>query len=142
MGQWSLVNPRAVVLKMCSADYTPQSVGIDYGGLSLVPYDPNQNQAVIAFSVIDIFLRIETPAVTGTTSVKIQRSTGTGGFINAGYLNTTSVDVGSGAHEPTTRPAAISVSTINSGDKLLPEWTALGSGIQGATLYVVLLEQG
>lgn len=138
---WTRFQGRSFRMKMSSADFTPSSTGVDLGGLAIVPFDPDEpGQISIAWTVVDIVFRMETTAASGTTSVKIQRSTGTGIFSNAGYLNTTAVSISSGSYEQSTKPASLAVTTVNSGDKLLPEYTAIGPSSGGYTLYVVLRE--
>lgn len=135
---------RALRLKLSSADYTPTTVAADVGGTVMVPYDPDDEASLtsIVWTVVDIIFRLETTASSGTTSLKIQRSTGTGAFVNAGYLNTTSLDILAAAYEPAAgqKPAPLAVTTVNSGDKLRPEYTALGTGASGFSVYVVLRE--
>lgn len=132
---------RAIRMKMCSADFTPFGVGVDDGGLSIVPYDPSEPGLVsIAWTVVDIVFRVETAALSGDTSVQIQRSTGVGHFSNVGYINTVPVTIAPGLYEPTVRPAVISQPTVNSGDKLLPEYTSIGIGASDFTLYMILRE--
>lgn len=135
---WRPTDNPTVRLKMCSADYTPTAIGADLGGLITVPYLADGLTTAVAWNVLDIFLRTEVSGSVGATSVQIQRSTGTGAFTNVGALNTTAVSIAAGAYEPTTRPAAIAVATVNSGDKLMPYYTALGTGASGFTLWVLL----
>lgn len=132
---------RALRMKMCSADFTPFGVGTDPGGLSIVPYDPAEPGLVsIAWTVVDIVFRVETAALSGSTEVQIQRSTGTGAFSNVGVLNTTPVTIAAGNYEPTVRPAVITQTIVNSGDKLMPTYPSLGLGASGFSLYCVIRE--
>jgi hypothetical protein len=132
---------RAVRLKMCSADFTPFGAGIDLGGLCIVPYDPSEPTLVnIAWTVVDIVFRVESPSSSGAPAVQIARSVGTGVFSNVGYLNTVPVTIPQGAYEPTVRPALLSSTIVNSGDKLAPVYSSLGLGSSGYTVYVVLRE--
>jgi hypothetical protein len=124
-----------VRLKMCSADYTPAATGIDKGGLSIVPQVGGAN---VSFTVNNISLRVETQGSTSTT-VRIQRSTGTGAFSNAGYLDTSGLTLAASTSEAS--GPTLSVTTVNSGDKLMPEYTALGTSAAGFTLYVMLTQQ-
>jgi hypothetical protein len=132
---------RAIRMKMCSADFTPYGDGPDPGGISIVPYDPSEPTLVsIAWTVVDIVFRVESASSSGVTSVQIDRSIGTGVFTSVGYLNTVPVTIPIGAYEPTVRPALLSVTTVNSGDKLRPVYSAIGLGAAGFTVYVILRE--
>jgi hypothetical protein len=139
---YTKLGPRSLRVKMCSADFTPFGVGYDAGSLAIVPYDPAQPSTLISITwiVTDIVFRTETASVSGATSVQIARSTGTGAFSNVGYLNTTPVTIAQGLYEPTVRPAVITQTTVNSGDKLQAYYSALGTGASGFTLYTVLTE--
>ena len=137
---YTRLSGRSLILKMCSADFTPPGLGIDIGGLVIIPFDPEEAGAKIPITwyVTDIIFRIETPASAGLTSLKIQRYVGTGTFTNTGYLNTTSLDIAVGAYEA---PAAsLAVTQVTSGDKLRPEFTAIGTNAAGFTAYVILRE--
>ncbi len=106
---------------------------------AIVPYDISENILVsTAWTVVDIVFRQE---VTGTTasSLQIARSTGTGVFTNVGYLNTVAVTIATGAYEQTTRPALLTVTTVNSGDKLQAVITP-GTGASGFSVYLLLRE--
>jgi hypothetical protein len=124
-----------VRLKMCSADFTPSATGVDKGGLSVVPQVGGAN---VSFTVNTIFLRAETQGTTATT-VRIQRSTAAGAFVNAGYLDTSGLTLAANTSEAS--GPALTVTTVNSGDKLMPEYTALGTSAAGFTLYVILTQQ-
>ena len=129
---------RSVVLKMCSADFTPPTTGIDYGGLHIVPYEPNTTgRTPIAWTVTDILFRLETAGSTAS-SVQIYRSTGTGAFSNTGALNTTALSIAASANEALA--PTLAVTSVNSGDKLAPYYGALGTGAAGFTVEVVLCE--
>jgi len=132
---------RAVRLWMSSADFTPFGTGYD-SVVKVVPYDPSEMPTLVSitWTVVDIFLRVETPAVSGTTSMQVARSTGTGVFSNVGFLNTSPVSITSGLYEPTVRPAVISQTTVNSGDKLKLYYPQLGANAAGFSAYVDLRE--
>ena len=140
---WSRFQGRSVILSFASGEFTPSTVGKDVI-VREVPYDPEEpgSPTVIAWTVVDIVFRIETPAASGTTSLKVQRSTGTGVFSNVGYLNTTSLDILATTYEPASgqKPCPLAVTSINSGDKLSPEYTAVAGGSAGYSCYVVLRE--
>jgi hypothetical protein len=132
---------RGLILKLNSADYTPLLTGLDPGTISWIPYDitvANDAQS-IAWLVQAIKLRAETPGSTATT-LQVARSTGTGVFSNAGYLNTTALSLAASAYEVSMFNAALAVGTVNSGDKLQINWTALGTGMVGPTVIVELRE--
>ncbi len=138
---YAKIDGRVLALHMSEANFTPAGTGIYLGGLAIVPYDASEPGLVsIAWTVVDIVFRMESAASSGSTSLQIQHSTGTGAFANVGYLNTQPVSIPAASYEPTVRPAVISQSVVNSGDKLLPEFTALGSGAAGFTVYVILRE--
>jgi hypothetical protein len=141
--KWTRFQGRSVILTFASGEFTPSATGKDVI-VREVPYDPEEpgSPTVIAWTVVDIVFRVETAASSGTTSLKVQRSTGTGVFSNVGYLNTTSLDITSGNYEPASgqKPCPLAVTSINSGDKLSPEYTAIGSGSAGYSAYVVLRE--
>ena len=60
-------------------------------------------------------------------------------FTNVGYLNNTSVDIASGSYE-SIMTAGFTTATVNSGDKIRCEFTAIGTGAQGFSTYVLLHE--
>lgn len=135
---WTRLGGRAIILKMCSADFTPTTPGVDKGGLVQVPYDPDENSDIsITWTIVKMLFRVET-AGTSVTNVNIQRSTGTGLFMNAGNLLSADLSLGSGVYEVSTRSFARA--TVNSGDKLMPYYTTIGSGVTGFTLHLVLRE--
>jgi len=124
---------KCLALALCTADFTPQ-VGLDTGGTTIVPFDPATGNQ-IAWTLAGLVFRMETPGA-GPSSVKIQRSTGSGVFTNVGYLNTTSLDIAAGAFE--NLAPVFAITTVNSGDKLAPEYTAIGAGAANCTLSVIL----
>lgn len=122
-----------LALALCTADFTPQ-LGLDLGGIAIVPFDPATGNP-IAWTITGLVFRMETPG-SSISSVKIQRSTGVGAFTNVGYLNTTSLDIAPGSYQ--NLAPVFAISSVNSGDKLAPEYTAIGTGAANFTLYAIL----
>lgn len=140
---WTRFQGRTKEVKMCSADFTPSGVGLDPASLYIVPYDMDENGAIsITWKVVAATFRVETAGSSGTTSVKIQKYTGTGNFSLTAYLNATSVDIAASANEPTTNPnfANFAGATTVSGDKLQAEYTSLGTSAAGFSLILHLRE--
>jgi hypothetical protein len=138
---WSRFQGRAYTMALSGADFTPNpyGAGADAQGERRVKYDPDEPGVAITWTVSEIFFRLQTAANPGTTSLKIQRSTGPGPFVNTGYLNATSVDIPAGANQAR-MISGFSQNTVNSGDLLRSEFTALGTAGSGFTVEVTLRE--
>lgn len=138
---YTLLGGRTARLWFSTADFTPFGVGYDTI-VKIVPYNISElpDFVSINWAVEDIFLRLETPAISGDTSVQIAYSTGTGNFSTAGFLNAAPVVVHAGSNEPAVRPAVISTPTIASGDKLKAYFPSIGTGGVGFSVYIDLRE--
>ena len=125
-------------LKLCSADFTPLTLGPDPGGLVVLPYDPLSG-ASVTWNVLGFFFRVEAVG-SSLTAVQIARSTVVGAFFNAGFLNPVAYPIAAGQNENSSVPT-LAIASVNSGDKLMPQYTALGTGAKGFTLYITLQAQ-
>jgi hypothetical protein len=111
----------------------------------VVPWQPGTPPGIlvpITWAVSDIFFRVENPASSGVSSLQISRSTGTGPFTLANYINLP-IDIPAGANEAPGRPwtsATVSLPLVNSGDKLQTV-IGLATGASIVTVLVTLVQQ-
>jgi hypothetical protein len=126
----------AVRLKLSSSGYDPSGTGLDPSSVTVIPWSPVDDVTVITWTIADVFTRCETPGGS-TSTVRIPYYSGTGDFSATGYVDASGVNLGAGVNE-SSRPASLALTTIPSGYKVASNWTALGSGVAGLAVYVVL----
>lgn len=135
-GKWENKPGRTVIAKLSAADFTPSVTGTDLGSTWVVPYDPGNANTSVTWTITKVYMRTEVVGTTAT-SLKIQHYTGTGLFANTAYVGGTYTVAGS-TYESVTLVAG--GTTVNSNDKLLIEYTALGTGATGFTVALELVE--
>lgn len=134
---YQVTGQRAATVTLLTA-FTPSATGPDAAQIP-VPRDPNNPTSSITWYVKDIQVRAGTPATSGTTDIVVESSPP--GAFTATQVNTTPVALSAGAYEPGTRPAAIAHPVVHSDDLLRVNLTALGAGLGGLTVSVLLSEQ-
>jgi hypothetical protein len=110
----------------------------------IVPFQPGNylgSLVSVTWQISDIFFRIENPSVSGSSTLQLQRYTGTGAFSVSNVINTP-IAIPVGLYEAPGRPwtsATITNPLVNSGDKLQPA-ISLGTGASVVTLFVTLTQ--
>lgn len=107
-----------------------------------VPFQPGTPSGLlvpIAWTITDIWFRVETPSAAAQSTLQIQRSTGDGAFASVNLINTTPTIIPANAYEPTLQPPPISNPQVNSGDKLQPVFV-LGAGAYFVSMAVTFVQ--
>lgn len=130
-----LTRPRRQILVTFCSGYTPSGTGADTI-VFRVPESPADGTTSLAYNVRRLQIRVET-ADAGTSSVQVERSTGSGSFSASNMMSSALSISGGGTYEANTQ--TFSTTSVNSGDKMRLNFTAV-AGHEDFTVTLLLEE--
>jgi hypothetical protein len=125
---------RSIITELMTG-YTVSTAGID-PGIFIFPYDPNDGVSVMNFTFKRVIARCETTSATGTTTINIAKSIGTGQFFGTSIL-TNNILI-SGIYEGFS--TSFGISTAQSGDKIAVNFVGTAPTFANWTIAIIARE--